>query len=283
MAPYATSNEIVMDEDQDWEIISTPEEPHSGINPYLHFQLDSWLGRFSLTVHSTTSQTYHEPQPPAEKQQETPEPFVHEQQQSPLFKLPAELRLHIYSLLFRIPTDGPGVRVLKSNDHESVLTSLLACRRFRNEAEALFYQINRMIVHDSEILPSLGDRRRAAITKMTLPARSASSLLALLQHLPDRVPNLKSLHAVRSTSIKYIDHREWAVMAPQVISEIERMEALEEVKFITPETGELSEHDITREQKLFQIDERICRAVRRLPCPTDSRTATGSKDQSEAQ
>lgn len=257
-----TTNSI--DDSEDWEIISKPEarptDIESSSNSYLNFQMKIWgRTRFSLVVQSTATKRLKDmPQRKAETLK-----AMHGHEDSPLFKIPPEIRMYIYELLFQIPPTGQSVQLRRSSGHDrphSVLASLLTCRKFLFEAEYMFYGMNRLLIDNSEILRSLGPRRREVITKVSVPAQSASTLYAVLQYLHE-VPNLRSLQIVRWVSVNFIDPRTWAVMAPQIITEIKRMKSLQEVWITTPEARELDEHGLARKARLDEIDANICGAV----------------------
>lgn len=264
MQHQAHSNANSIDESEDWEALSQPkahEADHdSGNNRYIHFQLNSRFGRLSYLARLGTAETENM----AGSTSEFVEGPTHQQEHSPLFRIPAEIRLHIYELLFRIPTGDQGVKLRRgghSHSHPmSVLALILTCRRLKDEAEELFYGTNRIFVDDTDILGSLGRRRRDAMTSVAVPAQSAGALLARLQDV-QQLSNLQSLHIIRTLSVKYIDPRSWAVMAPQIMAEIKKMKALKEVKFITPEAKDLTEHELASQSRLSEIDARIRNAV----------------------
>lgn len=264
MAGHASTGGTDIDDNEEWELVSEPEYSDVNDKPtsstYMEFQLKSKLLRldysfkFQSLARSTSGLRHIGPK-------ETN--MLHPQEQSPLFRLPAEIRLHIYELVFRVPQKGQGVvlRRLCAGEHcnhpRSVLTSLLSCRRFLDEAEEIFYSMNRLFV-EKAFWASIGPRRRDAITRITV-AESIHSL--------PNAPNLKSLYIVRRLSVKYINPHWWAAMAPQLIAEIEKMESLEEIKIFTPNAKDLNEHEIARQRRLNEIDRRICGAVKSARAP----------------
>jgi hypothetical protein len=106
----------------------------------------------------------------------------------------------------------------------------------------------------------LSARRRAFITKVTIPVVKPVMMLLGLQQL-QALPNLSSVHIQRKISVRFLDISGWAVMAPQIITEVKGMPKLTEVKFLTPEASSLAEHEYARKARLEEIDLRISDAA----------------------
>jgi hypothetical protein len=189
---------------------------------------------------------------------------IDQQTQSALFRLPVELRLHIYELHFRLK-DGQrpyGLGLAPKGPRLSSLSLLLTCRRTLAEAETIFYSVNRLSITDAYFINSIGVKRREAISKVSIPTSSAAAVLSALQQLR-LAPNLKSIVVCRQVSVKYIDVRSWRVMAPQLITELSSMENLQDLSFQNPIAVNLSDNEKVREAELRAVDDRLRGAVKR--------------------
>jgi hypothetical protein len=93
-----------------------------------------------------------------------------------------------------------------------------------------------------------------------MPVVKPVMMLLGLQQL-QALPNLSSVHIQRKISIRFLDISGWAVMTPQIIAEVRKMTRLTEVKFLTPETASLAEHELARKARLEEIDRRISSAA----------------------
>ncbi|KAK4495924.1 hypothetical protein PRZ48_013192 [Zasmidium cellare] len=247
--------------DDEWVVLSPGEVPsapdtrrpsHPTKVDYLNFQLRTVLGTFSFNLR---------PSGQAIDGTNSGERPIHQQEQSPLFRLPAELRLEIYEHVLRLPIPAAATNVIP-RAAKGGLSILLTCRRALAEAEEVFYSVNRCS-HENPVdfLQTLSPRRRLAITKFTMPVVSAAAMHVRLQQL-HALPNLTSLYIQRRTSIRYLDVSGWAIMAAQIVAEIRKMEKLAEVRFLTPEaTSTLTETEVARKEKLDGIDRKICSAA----------------------
>lgn len=246
--------------DEDWIVLPCSEArerhcPVASSNVYLDFQLRTVFGTFSFNARSTASATCGAR---AEDDSE------HSQQQSPLFQLPVELRLEIYGDLLQGSATESGLKIRQHSPVERERNSLAilgTCRRALAEAEEIFYSSNRLLVeHPGKLWASLSLRRQSAISALTLPVRSPGSALDGLQQLRS-FHGLKSLHIQRNTSFRYQDVSSWAIMTPQLVTEIEMMERITEVKIFTPESAPLTEHEVARKKKLEEVDRRVSNAA----------------------
>lgn len=188
------------------------------------------------------------------------------QPNSRLLALPAEIRLHIYEILLQSPrsTDlGLHLHRQTPTDQPSVLAVLLTCRQIHFEAEKIFYQINRLHCHDlRNFLAPLGPVRRENITNLAIEAVQAASAYGDISQL-HLLPNLQFLWIKRIQSARFIQPSSWAIFTKPIVTEIERHEGLEEVKIITPEMSDPSEHELKRLQRLREIDGMIEGAVKK--------------------
>lgn len=250
----------------DWEIVTPPPEApptqHDSIrannNPYLDFQLQTRFGLLSFTLKPSgtgTTQSSNEETEMASS--------INTQEQSPLFRLPPELRLQIYELILKIHSDNDIVHTTNNpTTRPSVLSILETCRVIDSEAAPIFYILNTLSTsHPSSFLSSLGLRRRNAITRFAVTAFTAAELHISLKGL-EPVSQLKSLHIVRKQSVRFTSVSEWRMMAPQLVAVIGRFEKLEEVKVITPEVRDATAREQADLQSLEEVDRRLCAAVR---------------------
>lgn len=155
------------------------------------------------------------------------------QLQSPLFALPAELRLNIYELLLFVPS---GLRITNRTNRESpsILSLLQTCRRILAEAEDIFYSIQRLQFSLSECTPflnSIGTKRREAITSISIAASNGSQALAQIQDLY-LAPNLRSLYIMNPVGLRYLNISSWTLLARQLEVEMHRLDRLEELKVV---------------------------------------------------
>ncbi|GIZ46617.1 hypothetical protein CKM354_000973700 [Cercospora kikuchii] len=186
---------------------------------------------------------------------------INPQNQSLLFLLPTELRLNIYEHLLSIPTSRGAVKIAPRPSHGKdpvTLAILLTCRRALAEAEEIFYSVNRFSIDPpTSFLDTLGARRLSAITKLELVVGQPSSMLIGLKQL-HCLPNLGSLHVRRTVGLRYQNVSAWAVMAPQLIAEIWKMESLSDIRFGSPGTNSLEESDSAHMKRLSEIDQKLC-------------------------
>ncbi|CZT16144.1 uncharacterized protein RCC_01985 [Ramularia collo-cygni] len=262
MTNQTAQNNNQGDDGESWEVLLMPDARDANVNPkspYIDFQLNTWLGRLSLVVRSRSTIESDVSRSIVKKSRT----HLHLQEQSSLFQLPAEIRLIIYELIFEVEAADHGIKLRRPVPHErnrSILAPLATCHRFHDEAESVFWSINRIYIDDVALLKSISKQARDGMTMLTVPAKDGSSLLAMLQDI-HQAPNLKSLWIVRPLNVRFINHQEWAVMAHQIILEIKKMAVLKEVKFITPECNDLKDYEAIRKQKLDEIDARICAAA----------------------
>lgn len=267
---------VHVDDGEDWELLTRPdvETGQNGAyngNFYFNFRLDSERAdgrrnQLSLTFEPSTRRRRGAHPLSSQRQINAPPPdlqrIVHEQSQSPLFQLPAEIRLQIYENAFKIKQ---AHSVIEIRQHPaptwSVLNFLLTCRRALAEAEEIFYSVNRLTIVDSAFWSHVGVRRREAITMISLPVRSAAAALGALERL-HHAPNLRSLHIERQVSIRFTAVREWRVMAAQLVTEIEKMRCLGDLRISTPKPVDLSEHELGMRSSLEEVDDRLRGAVR---------------------
>lgn len=212
--------------DEPWELISPTDAGHDGIG--------SAKGRKDVA----SSCTYHTVlagsralRPPTHCRHCgcSLSPWVESQDQasdqeaSPLFaKLPTEIRIYIYELLFRSSASDKGVLVRKGPGYSrppSVLSLLLTCRRIIKEAEKIFYATNRLIIADPAFISHLSLVRREAVSRITILASSAAATFSLLEPL-HRFPNLTSLWIARRSKVQFIDVSSWGMMARQIVDTI---------------------------------------------------------------
>lgn len=259
----------VTDGEEDWVLLppssQTPTcntQPPRG-NIYIDFQLRSRFGNFSFTAQQSTENTYTNKVPNKLEHGSS----IGLQEQSPLFRIPAEIRLEVYEHILRIPTSSPTSSVnLVHRPAQlripSSLSLLETCRLILSEAETLFYALNRLsTAYPANLYNSLNSARRSAITQVTLPALSGASTFALLQQLQN-FENVKSVYLERRNSARFQDVRTWRVMEKQIVGVLAGMEELEEVKFWTPEMeGVIIESEKRRGRELEEFDGRVCGAV----------------------
>ncbi|OTA36643.1 hypothetical protein BTJ68_02881 [Hortaea werneckii EXF-2000] len=188
-----------------------------------------------------------------------------DQEASPLLtKLPAELRIYIYELLFQSSTSEKGVLVRRGPGYSrppSVLSLLLTCRRIIYEAETMFFSINRLIIADPAFIIHLSLVRREAVSRITILASSAAATFSLLGPL-HRFPNLTSLWIARRCGVQFMDVSSWGIMAKQMVDMIRAQKQLQEVKVINLPANILSPEEEERKMKLDKIDARLENAVR---------------------
>ena len=189
-----------------------------------------------------------------------------DQEASPFFaKLPTEIRIYIYELLFQSSASDKGVLVRKGPGYSrppSVLSLLLTCRRIIKEAETIFYATNRLIIADPAFISHLSLVRREAVSRITILASSAGATFSLLEPL-HRFPHLTSLWIARRCKVQYIDVSSWGIMARQMVDTIHAQRQIQEVKVINLPADTLSPDEETRKMKLDEIDARLENAVRR--------------------
>ncbi|OTA38756.1 hypothetical protein BTJ68_01128 [Hortaea werneckii EXF-2000] len=183
-----------------------------------------------------------------------------DQEASPLFaKLPTEIRIYIYELLFQSSASDKGVLVRRGPGYSrppSVLSLLLTCRRIINEAETIFYATNRLIIADPAFITHLSLVRRKAVSRITILASSAAATFSLLEPL-HRFPNLTSLWIARRCKVQFIDVSSWRMMAKQMVDTIHARRQLQEVKVINLPTDTLSPDEEEMKMKLDEIDARL--------------------------
>lgn len=264
--------------DQDWVVVP----PHEGMNEasesrtslispipsdYINFQLRTRFGTFSFAARPGPQRAEVTQ---GEQVARDDKAIPHPQEQSPLFRLPIDIRLEIYEHLLRVPPSDSNQaaklarRSARSSSISTRLTVLLTCRRVLREAEGIFYSINRFRIESpNDFLSTLGSRRRCAMKKFTLPVISPAALLLELEHLSAAVPRLSSLYIQRMASVKYLDVSGWVVMAPQLVAKIQEMKNLTEVKILTPDSGSLllREYEVVRKRRLDGIDLKITSAA----------------------
>jgi hypothetical protein len=240
----------------------------------LSFQIGTRIGRFSLEIKPRGSNTEQYGAGAGSDSDDntirilaSSEGIINQQRQSPLFKLPAELRFAIYEHVLRLPLDGASYRQIvyhPSCGHQrfnSVLNLIATCRLIQLEAEELFYSLNRhRIVQLTEFSASLSVRRRHAIAHIALCVVSAGEMLTMLQGLQG-FPNLETLLVERLMTIRYIDPRSWAVLTPNMVTEVKKFTKLRSVRIVTPMIAELSDDESKRLEKLEFHDARIVAAA----------------------
>ncbi|KAF2160089.1 hypothetical protein M409DRAFT_60200 [Zasmidium cellare ATCC 36951] len=254
--------------DTDWQIVDGNEIPSSH-NAAASSRRTAYIS-FQVSLRAGESMESSSNAPPVTDASESTESNsarpIAAQSESRLLALPAEIRLHIYEFLLQSPrsTDlGLHLRRRTPTNKPSVLVVLLTCRQIHFEAEKILYQINRLHCHDlRNFLASLGPVRREAITSLTIAAVQAANAYGDISQL-HLLPNLRSLWIERVQSIRFIQPSSWAIFTKQIVTEIERHEGLEEVKIITPETSDPSEHELKKLQRLRGIDGMIEGAVKK--------------------
>lgn len=247
---------------EDWVVLSSHRKdegtfrPNSLKDAYLDLQFQTRFGTFSLFAGPIRGDTGAVDTRTGDSE--------NAQEQSIFFRLPVEIRLYLYEHLLWIPASDSAENmqhIHECNRSPGRLTILLTCRRALKEAEGIYYSINRLRPEQPlRFLASLGVRRRFAITKFTLVVGSAASVLPRLKQL-HRLPNLTSLHVQRTASVKYQDVTSWAIMTPQLIASIREMKALKELKILTPEARDVTEHDLARKGKLIEIDRKLLDSI----------------------
>ncbi|KAK3679936.1 hypothetical protein LTR78_000313 [Recurvomyces mirabilis] len=235
-----------IDEDETWEIVERPSETdttkQSSSDAYINFQLNSRFGSLSLQV-----------KPSIEATSNTETPHMgsgHQQEQSLLFQLPAELRLCIYEMALHVPTTAHGLRLIRSpvgSNKPSVLALYLTCRRALAEAEGIFYSINRLHNVPPLFWQTIGQKRQNAITMLSLSVTSAAAALVELQ----------SLRIATNSSIRFLDPSSWRLMAPQLITELGGFKQLNDVQIFTPEALDETNEELSRKGKLDEVDRRF--------------------------
>ena len=198
---------------------------------------------------------------------------VLQQAQSPLFRLPAEIRLHIFELVLKVDWAGPerfefGVNIKQVPADEkrlSVLSVLGTCRRVLAEAEDMYYAINRLEVRWSDytsFVSSLEQPRRDAITSLTIWCYSATpALLETLQQLA-LTPNVKSLWLGADGSIMVASVRSWEQATPQLMVELGKLEFLEELKILMPGAWYTGVDNLADNQRLVEVEKTLQAAVK---------------------
>ena len=124
---------------------------------------------------------------------------LYDQVQSPLFSLPDELRMLIYdNLLLAGEGDVDVLRICceDTQDSPSIMSILRTCRRALDEAEAIFYEINRlrMCARDFANLTIVNSSRRLqAIRALTFELWGEDHLSSFMRDFA-ALPNLQTLH-----------------------------------------------------------------------------------------
>ena len=247
--------------EEDWIVLSPEDAPYREANTpsknvYLLFQLRTMFGHFSYTSRSLQKKQHATTRIEGENGT-----IINSQCQSPFFQLPTELRLNIYEHICRVPITNPFGSVelthRPARDRTpTTLSVLLTCRRLLEEAETLFYTVNRVSVsRPGEFCASLGPKRRAAITSLTVKTGADAMYLALKEL--KNFENVKSLHLERTASVRFQNVRFWAVMEKQIIAELQEMKRLSEMRVIMPEARDLTNGERERAVRLGEIDGRI--------------------------
>lgn len=126
------------------------------------------------------------------------------QTRCPLIKIASELRNYIYTLVLSVrPNERRTILITKTPNHPevpTVLTLLQTCRLIRNEAQGLFYSIQRLELRardnipewgDLELIPLCGDMTR----RLCGQGRSAICDLSITYICPQRFSGaLRVLH-----------------------------------------------------------------------------------------
>lgn len=260
---------------EDWELVpdhGLPSDGNAQANGrwvlYINFQMkhsrtrhNIAIGPFGTIVNKIEEQRSLERSP----QDHRPEPEVFALQENSRFlSIPVEIRLYIYELLFRTPEGhDQGLRVRRRTPREppSVLTILQTCRQVYFEAATIFYSINRLCISDiPAFVASLGSERRDAVERLTISCPSAGHAMTGVKQL-HLLPNVKSLHLVRSHSVRYIRPSSWAVLANPIGTEISK-HRLEDVKFITPGLENPTPDEDKRQARLIEIDQIMTDAIK---------------------
>ncbi|KAK4565680.1 hypothetical protein LTR86_003528 [Recurvomyces mirabilis] len=243
-----------------WELVELPDATDtingSSSNAYINFQLNSRFGSLSLQVRPSikTESNTATPHKASEYQQE----------HSLLFQLPAELRLCIYEMILHVPTTAHGLQLVRSpahSDKHTVLALILTCGRVLAEAVGIFYSINRLFNISPLFWQTIGQRRKDAITMLSLSVSSAAATLIELRHLHNAA-NVRSIQIIRQSSIRFIDPSSWRLMAPQLISELEGSKQLDDIQFFTPDARDMTSEELCRKAKLDEVD---CRLIDAAP------------------
>jgi hypothetical protein len=163
---------------------------------------------------------------------------VNDQSNSPLFNLPAELRMGIYPLVFQNPHGTADFGRLPAKHH---LALLQTCRRILLEAEDIYYTLHRFIYNCGPAKHTLYNTARLlsppridAIEHLTIFTSNGGTAFGVVQEL-HHLPNLRTVVFERGTSVEYINLDSWNILKRQMIDSLKRLEKLEEVKIITPE------------------------------------------------
>ncbi|WPH02725.1 Hypothetical protein R9X50_00559300 [Acrodontium crateriforme] len=259
----STPNLAHSDGQDDWEIVETPQSAERGHTAGCHVSYKIVRnGRRACPSHAILSgPDLKKPEViVGDKRQ------VFQQEQSPLFCLPTELRLRIYELVLRIET--PTVTLTRWQKYHSqrglhsVLTLLETCRRIHAETELIFYDINTIVIpsmnpYDTCYMNTVSPKRLHAIKSLIVQVSSSSDALAKLQDVALRF-RVHKLIVERHQSVRFIDVRSWAYFRQQMQAEVENMSELKDIDFITPSAkGNISEDELRRLQKLNAIDDTL--------------------------
>jgi hypothetical protein len=264
---------------EDWDIISD-DDVHQAENytahPHHAPQARQFHFEFNLgwqTCAPTSPRT--EDMPPQERQTIPMPNFSNavQQEQSPLYNLPAEIRWCIYELVLRSPEPETPVvfrhRDKSQIDQLSVLSILEVCHRSLFEAGSIFYTRNELSIDlrqsrnaVASFLASIGPKRRAIITSLTVVAHSASNLLTALRDLRS-APNLRNLCVRRPLSVRFTNASSWVLLASQLKVELDGLESMEQIRFVYPEVEVMDDHEIERLRILNEVEETLQNVITR--------------------
>ncbi|KAK3049181.1 hypothetical protein LTR09_009600 [Extremus antarcticus] len=163
------------------------------------------------------------------------------QEQSPLFRLPAEVRLIMYRMVVSEDKHVVDIHTSEPRKRRRFMDILRTCRLVFEEAETIYYETHRFrFGGDCMELPrslySVGTFRREAITQFSLHHHDVTMTLKLIRLLW-LLPNLKSLHIQRKCvpMMHLHDKESWTRLVPQILAEFAKLKNLQEVEIRTGE------------------------------------------------
>ncbi|CEJ93335.1 hypothetical protein VHEMI08929 [[Torrubiella] hemipterigena] len=192
---------------------------------------------------------------------------VNPQLQSPLFSLPYEIRLHIYTHLYTISSSPISLRCSPPSTPSSL--SLLATCRRAAEAEHHLYELNTFEApfddpsHLAKFIATTPLTRRRWIHSVYIQVPSGGMMLGLLASLREGLPGLRQLTVRRRKNIHYVNLSDWTLLMANMVDELRGMKNLVQFEIAMPRpVMPLTDWEKLRKSKLQVIDDTLRAAAR---------------------
>lgn len=182
------------------------------------------------------------------------------QLQSPLFSLPYELRLQIYTYLYTFPSP---INLHLTTSTPSSLSLLQTCRRAA-EAGHHFYELNTFeapfdnLSRLESFIASTPLTRRQCIRSVNIQVPSGGMLLILLAKLREGLPGLQRLTVRRRKNIHFLNVSDWTLLLANMVNELRGMKNLVQFQVTMPRPfAPLTDLEKMRWRKLQTIDDAL--------------------------